>query len=252
MIQNLIVNFKLSGSADIPLTMMIQDAASGFSTDTCRCSVCGDSAGFYTCSDGYSRYVVDWCNGERVTAVVEIRCFVCKACRHKHALLSNVLIPYEPYSVRFIFQILYDYYQRTETTTKICERYGVSISMLHRWANRFRRDAAAFWGSSITSVNAAFCAAFMECLVSETTFCVFSCSFLFVEGRPFLSGMMELPAPGNSCGASEVSSVTTSEQSLCFRMNTDTVELLQQVCHSCGGRSYACPIHESPPFRTNS
>ena len=92
----------------------------------------------------------------------------------------------------------------------------------------------------------------MERLATETTFCVFSCSFLFVEGRPFLSGMMELPAPGNSYGASEASSVTTSEESVCFQMHTDTGELLQRVCHSCGDRSYACPIHESLPFCANS
>lgn len=85
----------------------------------------------------YRRYLVEWEDGEPVTHTVTVQRYRCGSCRHTHALLPSMLVPYSSYSLRFILEVLRSYFLKTDTVARICERVGIAVSTLYRWKRLF-------------------------------------------------------------------------------------------------------------------
>lgn len=85
----------------------------------------------------YRRYLVELEHGEPVTRTITVQRYRCGSCRHTHALLPSMLVPYSSYSLRFILEVLRAYFLRTDTVAGICERAGIAVSTLYRWKKLF-------------------------------------------------------------------------------------------------------------------
>lgn len=85
----------------------------------------------------YRRYLVEMKNGEPVAHTVTVQRYCCGSCRHTHALLPSMLIPYSSYSLRFILEVLRAYFLRMDTVAGICGRAGIAVSTLYRWKKLF-------------------------------------------------------------------------------------------------------------------
>jgi len=57
----------------------------------------------------------------------------CKSCKKTHAILPDILIPYSPYSLRFMLTVLIAYFERETTVVAICEHFCIAVSTLYAW-----------------------------------------------------------------------------------------------------------------------
>lgn len=79
----------------------------------------------------YERYIISFEGGEVIDHQVTIIRYSCSSCKHTHALLPEILIPYRSYNIFFILSALKDYFSKSMTLEKICEKYGVSVSTIY-------------------------------------------------------------------------------------------------------------------------
>lgn len=140
----------------------------------------------------YRRYLVELEQEKPVTVVLMVPRFRCASCGHTHAILSSCLVPYQSYSLRFILQVLRDYFLHLRTVGQLCEAYGIAPSTLYHWKKRFLAQKALWLG--ILDDLASMAADFLEELCTDTLcgfLARFGCSFLVrMPGRfpelPFL------------------------------------------------------------------
>ena len=85
---------------------------------------------------GYFRNLVSYKDGMIVESRVSPPRFECNSCGTTHALLPDILIPYSPYSLRFMLTVLTAYFERNTTVAAVCERFGIAISTLYSWKER--------------------------------------------------------------------------------------------------------------------
>lgn len=88
----------------------------------------------------YSRWVVEYHNGQIVETKLKTKRFICNTCHHTHAFLVSLIIPYSTYSLLTVLWCLFDYYSHHMTVQKVCEKYHISVPTLYRWKKLFRRD----------------------------------------------------------------------------------------------------------------
>jgi transposase-like protein len=100
-----------------------------------RCPSCG-AVGKLSTYGSYSRDLIYYQNKKVIYLRVSPLRFKCESCDTSHSLLPDILIPYSPYSIRFIFTVLIAYYKRTTTVAAICEHFGIAISTLYAWKKR--------------------------------------------------------------------------------------------------------------------
>jgi hypothetical protein len=79
----------------------------------------------------YERYIISFENGKSLAYLVLIIRYRCSSCGHTYALLPEFLVPYRSYSILFILSVLKDYFSKSLTIEKICEKYGVSVSTIY-------------------------------------------------------------------------------------------------------------------------
>ena len=115
---------------------LFDHVVSGFKPFECRCPKCG-AIGCYQEIGSYERDMVSAHDGSRIDTRLTIRRFQCLSCRHTHALLPDVLIPYGSYSLRFILTVLLNYLKRTDTVADLCHYWNIAISTLYDWIHLF-------------------------------------------------------------------------------------------------------------------
>lgn len=130
----------------------------------------------------YLRYLVGLERGAIVTSLLLIPRFRCTSCGHTHAILSSCLVPYQSYSLRFILQVLRDYFLHLRTVGQLCETYGIAPSTLYSWKTRFLSQKSLWLGILDNLVSMA--ADFLEELRTDTL-----CGFLVRFGCSFLVRM---------------------------------------------------------------
>lgn len=59
-----------------------------------------------------------------------------------HSLISDALIPFGSYTVRFVLHVLRTYYGRTMKVRDLCAEYGISASTLYVWKATFEAQAS--------------------------------------------------------------------------------------------------------------
>lgn len=109
------------------------------------CPICGAKS---SCSSHgfYSRILISIENGSRMEASISIPRVFCHSCRHTHAILSDVLIPYASYSLRFILTVLWKYLHRTTSVETFCNTWQISISTLYGWIHLFEKQGSLWLG----------------------------------------------------------------------------------------------------------
>jgi hypothetical protein len=85
----------------------------------------------------YTRYLISFEKGLTVAYEISITRLICSSCKHTHAILPEIIIPYGSYSLLFILTVLRDYYLSCMTIRTLCDKYQISQSTLYAWKHLF-------------------------------------------------------------------------------------------------------------------
>ncbi|ATW25290.1 DUF6431 domain-containing protein [Candidatus Formimonas warabiya] len=85
----------------------------------------------------YERDLISFEKGFPVTYRIMITRIICSSCRHTHAILPEIIIPYGSYSLIFILAVLRDYYLSHMTVQELCDKYMIATSTLYAWKRLF-------------------------------------------------------------------------------------------------------------------
>jgi hypothetical protein len=110
-----------------------------------KCPNCG-ARGILNSYGNYTRYLVSPVNGRQNTDRIKPLRFKCPGCRTTHALLPEILVPYSPYSLRFILTVLIAYFERETPVAEVCKHYCIAISTLYRWKHRLEAQKQLILG----------------------------------------------------------------------------------------------------------
>jgi transposase-like protein len=114
---------------------IFNDSTASFRHYAERCPACGSVGKLSTYGD-YSRGLVSVENRKVVDSRIQPLRFTCSSCNITHALLSGNLIPYSPYSLRFMLTVLIAYFERTTSIVALCAHFGIAVSTLYAWKHR--------------------------------------------------------------------------------------------------------------------
>jgi len=85
----------------------------------------------------YKRYLISFEKGLPIVYEITITRLICSSCKHTHAILPEIIIPYGSYSLIFILNVLRDYYLSHMTVCTLCNKYQISPSTLYAWKHLF-------------------------------------------------------------------------------------------------------------------
>ena len=114
----------------------------------------------------YCRNLIEFCRGKTNYGQLVITRVKCSKCKHTHAILPDLIIPYTTYSLVFIMQVILIYLSHSITVDALCKKYNISRSMLYRWLNLYYKQKE-LWLGALKSME--------------------------TDGRKFLSGILRLP-----------------------------------------------------------
>lgn len=122
------------------------NATSSVRLSKIQCPCC-HSTGQCTAIGPYNRTMISVTKGSRSEQTLSVKRFICNSCRHTHALLPDILIPYGSYSIRFILTVLVLYLHRKTSVADFCDKWHISVSTLYSWISLFIRHYSAFHSS---------------------------------------------------------------------------------------------------------
>lgn len=96
----------------------------------------------------YNRYLVEWDGNTQKCSTVTVQRYICDSCGHTHAILPSCIVPYRSYSLRFLLIVLRAYFTRPGSVERLCDHYGITISMLYRWLRLFQQQKALWLGGA--------------------------------------------------------------------------------------------------------
>ena len=114
---------------------IFKDATGEFCHYGEKCPRCG-AFGKLSPYGSYFRNLVSYKDGIIVESRVSPLRFECTSCGATHALLPDIIIPYSPYSLRFILTVLTAYFERKTTVAEVCCRFSIAVSTLYSWKER--------------------------------------------------------------------------------------------------------------------
>ena len=97
--------------------------------------------------DSYKRNLVDYDKAVQ-EYTVDIERSKCESCGCTHAALPDVLVPYKTYSIIFILILLKEYFH-TRAATGVCKKYGIAVSTLYAWRDRYLTHASLDLGAIV-------------------------------------------------------------------------------------------------------
>lgn len=135
----------------------------------------------------YGRIFTDLVNNKPHTKKLTIMRLMCTSCDHTHAVLPDIIIPYEHHSIRFIMRVLCCYFNRRSndyTVEAICDRYMISVKQLYAWVDCWRKNKAEWFGVIENAVTSD--AAFLSSLTEKERFSDFTSGFVRKTAISFL------------------------------------------------------------------
>ena len=115
---------------------LFNESINSFSPHKCSCPKCG-ARGQHKKIGSYPRVMISCINGNRCVTHIKIPRVQCMSCRHTHAIIPDILIPFGSYTITFILTVLKAYIRKKYTVTALCSRYHISISTLYTWIHVF-------------------------------------------------------------------------------------------------------------------
>jgi len=114
--------------------------------DALVCSVCGAKHSLSLFAS-YERHLVTYHDGVALDHVIAISRYSCSSCKHTHAILPSVIIPYMSFSFHFTMSIIYDYLVHKFTSVEaMCDHYGIAITTFYRIFKRFKEHKKLWLG----------------------------------------------------------------------------------------------------------
>lgn len=101
------------------------------------CPFCGAKHPEWSYHDSYKRYLISFEMGTTITYDIDTTRIICSSCKHTHAILPEIIIPYSSYSLIFVLSVLRDYYLSHMTVQLLCDKYQISPSTLYTWKRLF-------------------------------------------------------------------------------------------------------------------
>jgi transposase-like protein len=114
---------------------VFQEATDSYRYHSEQCPTCGTKGKLAPYGD-YSRNLVSHDGEEVLESRVSTLRFECVSCGTTHALLPDIVVPYSPYSLRFMLTVLLAYFERDTTVLAVCASYNIAISTLYAWKDR--------------------------------------------------------------------------------------------------------------------
>ena len=115
-----------------------------------------------------------------------------KIISNKDAILPDFIIPYSGYGLFFILRVLAEYLLHLSTVEKLCERFSITLSQLHRWLELFRVQKQE-WLGTISSMETSDIS-FLKSLLLRPGYSDFASAFVRRFTKSFLQSHKN-PAP---------------------------------------------------------
>ncbi len=120
------------------------------SEDVCpNCGCRGKCIPFGT----YERTALDYDRDKRevVEARIEVTRVLCESCsteehRVTHAILTDAIVPYSPYSLLFILNVLYYRLCLKRKLKDICEQFMIHVVQIYRWEKLLKQHMREWLG----------------------------------------------------------------------------------------------------------
>ncbi len=120
------LNFKTLSVKDLFLESMKEFSAEKLPFLKLTCPFCGAKNPSWEYHDSYSRYLIGFENNVPVSNIIDITRIICSSCKHPHAILPEIIIPYSSYSLTFVLSVLRDYFYKMKIKD-ICEKLHFMI-----------------------------------------------------------------------------------------------------------------------------
>ena len=150
------------------------------------CPFCGAKHPKWSYYASYSRFLISFEKGKIVTYTINITRLICSSCKHTHAILPEIIIPYGSYSLIFILNVLRDYYSHSMTILSICNKYEISVSTLYAWKKLFAIHKK-LWLGFLEDISKS-CCDFLSSIPSASTSSELQ-TFFSNHGFSFLQGV---------------------------------------------------------------
>ena len=108
-----------------------------FKPNKFSCDICSAKHPDWNAHNSYDRYLICFEDGKSVTYLISIVIYTCSSCGHAHAVLPEFIIPYRSYCILFILSVMKDYFSKSLTVEKICDKYDIAVSTLYSWKTIF-------------------------------------------------------------------------------------------------------------------
>lgn len=130
-----IKNFLISAAA------MYEEAIKEIDLKNVACPYCNTKDPAWSKHATYSRYLISYSSHQGVLYErITVTRYRCSSCNHTHAILPEMIVPYNMYSIVFILHMLCDYFSGSYTVNAICAKYDISISTLYKWKELFEKQ----------------------------------------------------------------------------------------------------------------
>ena len=132
---------------------------------------------------GYSRYLIDFCDGRPESRQIEVRRVICP-CGATHAILPDPIVPYDQYSLFYILLVLAVYFCHIMTVEQICEKYMITPRTLYRWAGVYSEHRRE-WQGLLDATSSDVRRSLLE-LAGKDPFSSFATTFIKTTAFSFL------------------------------------------------------------------
>lgn len=153
-----------------------------FSLEKETCPICGAKA--MVVHSYYGRKIIDFIDGHPQESELTVMRIQCTSCSHTHAVLPDIIVPYDRHSLFFILRVIAEYYLRHGSVMKLCERFQITVKRLYQWLHLFKEQKQDWLGilhdQEVSSLG------FIRSLVTSDCFSDFASGFVRKERKSFL------------------------------------------------------------------
>lgn len=154
-----------------------------FRPESAVCPCCG-SKGNCHIHAYYGREIIDFIHGRRGCGNVCVMRLICGSCGHTHAVLPDILIPYDQYGIFFILRVLAERFLIHRTVEQICDRFSITRGQFYKWLHLWRAHKEE-WLGLLASVETSD-SSFLKTLAEMDPFSGFAAAFLRLAAHSFL------------------------------------------------------------------